>query len=388
MLNRDTRTIPDRAGADRSSAATARLPTYGAKTVKILLAALVALGTTLVNIVQLALTGLLIMLATLTTAGVASARTGANPVQYQGQNMPCPGPDVWTSGNGWYVAQCAQGTEPGRYPMYVSRDLIHWTYRASWFGPGYGTYPSFIATPTRGRFPYWRPNVYFVGGQWINLFSARLKRSGKLVIVEAWTTNLFRGAEGATVLYNAPHASGSIDPTLAPDPQHSGDYIMAWMNFPAHIMIAGLSMQGGLHIYTNPRQISEPTLRWEGGWEEGPILWNHDGITNLFIDANSTWSGNPTNSYAVVLEQSTNPLHGSWWKQPTQMLESGNSLDSPGMGAQPFQEYNGQWMIAFHVVCQGTRPTWIRRYLAFAPLLFNGNKPYVQGSIPPLTLLA
>ena len=341
----------------------------------------------------------------LAVASAASAQI-ANPVQLYGHPMSCPDPDVANWGNNYFAACTSDygqdnpepraqkmGSQPDAFPLYFSSDLQHWSFMNYVITPQDSSSASFPCIPPAGNWPggeFWAPEIHKINGWWTAFYGCQLKGSRKWVIAQSWSKSLTSGNWGTKVLFNDPTAAGSIDPSIAPDPQNPGYYDLVFMSFPAHIYIAEVAVNPGIHLVSTPKLISQPTLAWEEGWEEGPVIWPqwpspYTSVDDLFVNAASTWN----NTYAIAIEQAVNPLLDLWTKQSTPLMQGGNGLVSTGIGAQPFVGPGGQadMTIAFHVQLGSATQNMEGRFLAFAHLGFhqvNGQWwPYVPGGVAP-----
>src|SRR5690242_19824518 len=88
--------------------------------------------------------------------------------------MVCPDPDVIAAHRGrWrYFMVCTSALAPNAFPIYKSRDLVHW-YRDGFVFPRHRQ-PWWALPSPKGA--YWAPEIYRIENRWIVYFSARINR--------------------------------------------------------------------------------------------------------------------------------------------------------------------------------------------------------------------
>lgn len=359
---------------------------------------------------RIALLVLLIAVALPTTSALAAPIH--NPLQLDGQPLSCPDPDVFRIS--WldeWVAACTSdygqanpgGVVNAAFPMYVSRDLQHWQFRSFVFPPG--QHPSLALPPTSGYRDgrYWSPEVHRIAGQWVVYFGARIDPgrfaishhksapAGSFGSFVAWGSRLFGGTWHTRLLHytgqlnSVPgnpneHDGGAIDPSVAADPTTGTLYIAyAKQNnqiFVGQLSPDGLRMSQHIHLAFDPKypwQCDPGPLRpyrpHNGCVVEGPVLYPdpQHGVLDMFFNSASTWRG----SYKVGVAVSADPMR-SWVIYPKPLLQSGNGLFGPGIGAQPVTTPNGSTDVFFHVQLQPSHDSQ-SRYLAVGQLHYNDS---------------
>jgi arabinan endo-1,5-alpha-L-arabinosidase len=324
------------------------------------------------------------MLLSLAAAAMAGATT--NPVRLHGVPMSCPDPDVFNYRN-QYVAACTSdfgqdnpvpgrggmGRVPAAFPIYVSTDLRHWRFVNYIFPPGHSAAG---ALAPAGNWPggeYWGPEIHKVGSRWVAYFGAQIAGTNRQMgLFVAWTNHLFGGKWSSKLLYRN---GGVIDPSVA---WVSGKLMIVYCHQPSQIWESQLAPDG-LNMLPAEHEIAHASLPWEkgdngAGVEEGPVLWTHKGTTFVLYNAASTWDNT---SKVGLLDQT---VSGSWRKDPTPVLQSGSSLVSVGIGAQPFRTPRGL-ELAFHVQFNPVSHSMEGRYLCFLPLMFNSGLPAIAGGV-------
>ncbi len=345
-------------------------------------------------------------------AAPAAALVIQNPVRMWGRPFQCPGNDVINYGK-QYVLICASDfgeqnptpavhgyrPSPNAYPIYTSADLAHWRFINYVLTPGH--FPA-KAYPATGKYPggsYWCPSIFKLGNRWRLYFAAELRDPGhsddrRMAIFVAWTANLFGGRWSVHILhwsgqFNDGEAHGGlIDPSVQ---NVAGRLLMVWTKQPDQLWIGQLTANGlSMDRSVKPHEFSHATFPWEDDAsgnpiEESTVLWAQWPVdtnrVDVFWSAASTWQDN----YAIGIQQSTNPLSGPWFKQPTPLMHSGNGMVSTGIKHRPFIGPGGRMAVSFFVQLPPATHTFYHRYLAFAPLYFKNGVPYVQGAVPPKT---
>jgi hypothetical protein len=188
----------------------------------------------------------------------------------------------------------------------------------------------------------------------------------------AWTDHLFGGNWSSKLLYSN---GGVIDPSVA---WVGGELMIVYCQQPSQIWESQLTPDG-LNMLPDEHQIAHASLPWEygsngGGVEEGPVLWSHKGQAFVFYNAASTWD----NTYKIALLAQTES--GLWWKDPEPLLQSGSTLVSVGIGAQPFRTAHGL-ELAFHVQFNPASHNMEGRYLSFLPLTFSNGLPAIARGV-------
>lgn len=330
-------------------------------------------------------------------AQAADARVITDPIRYAGQPMPCPDPSVvkepWNSRV--LFAACTSdygqlnptrngglGRVGAAFPIYESDNGgFNWRFLNYVIRPGHSANGG---RPPQGNWPgprYWAPELRYNDdtGKW-NVYFTTSMPSGQMALFAGWThgKNIAGKWQTRRLHYkgqfnNVPGnpkegGGGLIDPTVQKDPK-TGQLDIAYCDQPNQIWIGSLQ-KNGIYMNDRVRRISYANQPWEGGVEEGPVLfWNPESQTmNMFVNTDSTWKGN----YKVAFEASTDPLNAPWYKYSRPILRSGDGLYGPGMGSKPIKEGN-RYFVYYHE--QWPRPSHYsqRRYLARSPFSFTSR---------------
>jgi len=294
--------------------------------------------------------------------------TATNPVHYDGGPMGCPDPDVFPY-DGGYVASCTSGDERPSLPIYYSTDLKTWTLKA---------YINPPASMTLAYGQLWADEIHYLDGWWTAWYALQMPNR-QMAIAESWSQNLFASDWATKMVYIAPNGQWAIDPSLEADPQNPSVEDMVFM-IDGHIYITYLT--GPIwHVARGVYQISQPTLSWENGWEEGPVLWKYGNTQYVLYNASNTWNG----TYAIgVLSTTQAAFTRTYVKRSTPMMQTDPAypnLEGPGIGVQPFVGPGGVRVIAYHVDAPPNTYAMASRPLCFQ-WLHPSPSPYVTGGHP------
>jgi arabinan endo-1,5-alpha-L-arabinosidase len=386
----------------------------------------------------LALTSLVLGLSPVLSGSRASgAQTTAyhNPLisGSAGAPLSCPDPDVFrVPWENEYVAACTSDygqANPGgavqaaALPMYVSHDLEHWSFQSFIFPPGHQPWLAEVGTGRASGGRYWSPEIHRIGGRWIVYFGARIVpdrfrrvyhqtvEQGTFGLFVAWTDRLSSGRWHSSLLHYAGQFNavpgnpqevdgGVIDPSVARDPR-TGQLYIAYAKQNNQIIIGklnadGLTMETQLHVAFGPRYSWQcdpgPLGVGTGCCVEGPVLYadpQHQ-VLDMFFNSASTWRG----TYKVGVAVTTDPMH-HWTMYPQPILQSGNGLFGPGIGAQPVTAPDGATYMFFHVQLHPSHDAQAR-YLALGrlhyvagdalPIPFPGATPTISPQTAPYAL--
>ena len=210
--------------------------------------------------------------------------------------------------------------------------------------------------------------------------------AGSFGIFVAWGSQLFGGNWHTRLLHytgqlNAvpgnpqEQEGGVIDPSVARDPS-TGTLYIAYAKQTNQIYVGQLSADGlrmgyRIHLAFGPKYPWQcdpgPLLPHAGCVVEGPVLYPdlQHGVMDLFFNSASTWRG----SYKVGVAISADPMN-SWTIYPKPVLQSGNGLFGPGIGAQPVIAPDGSTYVFFHVQLRPSDDSQAR-YLAIGQLQFD-----------------
>jgi GH43 family beta-xylosidase len=214
--------------------------------------------------------------------------------------LDCPDPHVVYDGyqNFEYVLTCTSGNAPDAFPVYTSKDLVHWTARGHLFPAG--------QKPAWAVSDFWAPEIHRIGSQWIVYFTAR-GSDGQLAIGAAYSDGpLDNYVELPSPLVHS-STVGLIDATVLYT--NTARYLV-WkedgnaQNQPTPIMAAELAANG-MSVTGSPTQLITNDQSWEGNLVEGPaILQWEDGFYYLFYSGNAYYD----DRYAVGVAKASSPL--------------------------------------------------------------------------------
>jgi len=329
---------------------------------------------------------LVLLASALLMGGVCAASASAQPILNGRSPLVCPDPSVIAhrAGPYRYYLACTSDFSRSVFPIWGSKDLLHWTPVADMWS--HGAHPWWADPPGQGR--YWAPDLTYIGHRWVVYFAATQK--GGMVIGVAWSRSL-RGPWRTKVLhwrgqFNALGGAqesygGVIDPGELRDPV-TGERYLVWAEQHSSIWDGRLSRDG----LTLEPHIHQILWVWWPGWDceasaadctiEGPALDYHDGYYYLFFSAASTWDA----SYAVGAAISRNPF-GVFKLLPRPILRSGHGWLGPGGSQLPVSGPNGRQYLFYHA----SRVINIHhendlRYLLVGRFWWDGILPRVNGN--------
>jgi beta-xylosidase len=347
--------------------------------------------------------------AILVLAPVAAASAWAlsyqNPLRNPktGRPLSCPDPSVTYQPTATisYALVCTSGFDANAFPIYVSRDLVHW--RADGFVFPRGHQPSW-AVPSTGRHTggrYWAPQINRLDGHWIVYYAAeydaakiKLKIPGQgpvkpneMIIGYAtsnslagpWRNGIVHYAGQFNNLNSQPEALvPAIDPSLLQDPI-SGQLYLFWSDQPAQIWAGQLSPTG---TTLEPQigevlQVSEPfecDPRDGHCTVEAPEPFFAFNSYYLLFSGASTWDS----SYAVGVASASSPL-GPYTQLGNPILSQGNGFYSTGHTSVPVLGPDGNPYILYHArLRSGVQRPSDTRYLMLGRVSWANGWPSVS----------
>lgn len=345
------------------------------------------------------------LLSSMAPLSAPSARSASSQISYAnplhdartGQPISCPDPSVTPEPGAArrYVLLCTSNNATNAFPIWTSRDLVHWVSDGYIFP--HGSEPSW-AVPSIGEGSlglYWAPKLYHFGGRWIVYFAAQYNpASGALnlppgqelapgtMVIGVGTASAIGGPWHTSIVhyrgqFNAVNGErerygGVIDPSVVRD-SRSGRLYLFWAMQQNEIWAGALSADGltlDSHIH-NVLRMSEP---WEcdpastGCTLERPDVHYHRGHFYLFYSAASTWDS----SYAEGVAASTQLLDPShpFVKDRQPILVSGNGFLGPASSSHPVLGPDGGTYVFYHAL---THPLPPHIHLSNARLLMLGR---------------
>lgn len=357
---------------------------------------------------SLALVGLI---ALLTGAG-ASGGAAARPLRYvnplrapaTGQPISCPDPTVTTDRHGAfrYALICTSDNARDAFPIWRSRDLVHW--RPDGYVFPRGRQP-WWAVPASGRAQqgiYWGPEIYHLNHRWLLVFAAQYNPASHAIpfppghepapgtmMIGASTATSLAGPWRSRILhwrgqFNAlggeqELGGGAIDPSIVRDPR-TGQLYLFWA-VQQHDLWAGKLSADGLTLDPHIRHVLGPSESRECTGErctlEGPEPIYHDGRFYLLYSAGSTWN----DTYALAAAVASNPF-GPFVKRSRPVLRTGRSFLGPASSSHPVVGPDDRTYLMYHALLHeltvhdsGARLLMIGRWSwrGFWPLVNDGR---------------
>ncbi|MDQ6776352.1 MAG: family 43 glycosylhydrolase [Actinomycetota bacterium] len=343
----------------------------------------------------------------LATAAAASAWTLSyhDPLRDPQTGMPlsCPDPSVSTAPTTpvSYALVCTSGFKPDAFPIYVSRDLVHWHAAGFVFPHGRQPWWAVHSTghPSGGR--YWAPEINRIQGRWVIYFaaeynSARLDlqvpgrgplTAGEMMIGSATATSLAGPWHTAPLHYAGQFNDVSsqredlvsaIDPSLLQDPV-TGQLYLYWSDQSTQIWAGELSPDG-VTLQPQIRRVLQPNEPFEcdpGDHNhctvEAPEPFYANGAFYLLYSGASTWDS----SYAVGVASASDPF-GPFVKLGHPILRQGNGFYSTGHTSEPVLGPDGNTYILYHArLSPGVHRSAATRYLMLASFGWANGWPTV-----------
>jgi arabinan endo-1,5-alpha-L-arabinosidase len=281
-----------------------------------------------------------------------------------------PDPGVLRVGKEWWMATTGGDPSVGAFPMYRSRDLVHWHPFGNIFEAG--------EAPTWSDNSYWAPEIHKVGDKFVAYFTAR-DHNGMLCIGAAEADKV----EGPYKDLGAPLVAdpdmGLIDPTFFQD--DDGKQYLYWKEdgnafnppLPTRILAQELGPDG-MSLVGEPRELIRNDLEWEGDIVEAPEVEKRGEYYYLFYSGNGFWG----DMYAEGVARSKSPL-GPFEKAPEPFLRSNEHWKGPGHAAIT-QDNEGQDWIVYHAWDKDHIGQHPGRMVLIDPLKWDEEEwPYVDG---------
>jgi GH43 family beta-xylosidase len=343
------------------------------------------------------------------TAATAAARIAPaihfkNPLVRPRTHTPmvCPDPDVVAAHRGgWrYFMVCTSALAPNAFPIYKSRDLVHW-YRNGFVFPHHRQ-PWWALPSPKGA--YWAPEIYRIENRWVVYFAARINnRAHPLPGVQLPGNTMVLGVAESTALKGPWHTrilhyrgqfngvntdqetyGGSIDPSVVRDPS-TGQLYLFWAQQQSQIWDGELSpdgmiLQPHINLALTVTENWECDARTRGCTIEGPEPIYHDGLFYLMYSGANTWDS----TYAVGVAATPDPLDPArpFVKLDHPILRAGHGFIGPGHTSHPVRGPDGRMYILYHA-SRAVNPDHISSYrkLMLGRFSWSGNWPLINNGL-------
>ncbi len=230
-----------------------------------------------------------------------------------------PDPSVIRVGNEFWAAATSGEWSP-QFPLFRSRDLVHWQAAGSLFPE----------QPAWAQGDFWAPELVHDRGRTFAFYVAR-KRGGPLCVALATAASA-----AGPYLDHGPiicDPDGSIDPCFARD-EHGQPFLL-WKEdgnsrgLPTPIWAQALAPDL-LHLIGDRHQLITNDAPWEAGVVEGPYILRHAGRFYMFYAGNDCCGQDCRYAQGVAR---ADHLLGPWEKFPGNPLIAANSKwRCPGHG--------------------------------------------------------
>ena len=276
--------------------------------------------------------------------GTPSLPGTAQPIAFSDAGSPAYADDfadpfVLVADSGYFAYSTNRGLS--NVPTLWSNDLVTWT-------PVGDAMPRLPEWAESGKRLTWAPSVTGIGGQFVLLFTARDRRSGRQCIGRAESGS----PAGPFVDRNAapficqPELGGSIDASFAR--VSDGGLYVIWKNDgnccdqPVTLWSQRLSSDGRF-LEGQRVELLQRDQAWEGALIEAPTMWEENGKWHLLYSANM-WD---TPLYSTGYAECDTPLGPCRKIGNGPVLQSDMQTAGPG-GAEAFTDLAGRRWIAFH----------------------------------------
>jgi len=292
--------------------------------------------------------------------GHRAAPVYTNPVIRD--NAPDPSVIKLSDGSGYVAVVTSDhssrySSDPRAFPLYYSRDLIHWQLR-SWVFTG-------ESWPGWAQDNMWAPELHNVNGRYILYYVARDMRGQTVIGAAAAASDDPFGPyldTGRPLISATESVGGAIDPHYFKDPQSGRDYLL-WkedkpLAFQASIIFVRELHPSGIYFKGPAVEIlksSLDNLLEERLVAEAPWMMYQGGYYYLFYS--SAWTTEMKYHIRVAVSKSVyGPFHRSHtpvittdWKT----LHQGHNCSFVGPGHGSVVEVDGEWWLFYHAWING-----------------------------------
>lgn len=278
------------------------------------------------------------------------------------ENAPDPGVVRLADGSGWVAVATSDHSskhspDPRAFPMYFSKDLIHWEVR-SWV---------FVreSWPAWARDNMWAPELHNVNGRYIVYFAARDFRGQTVVGAAVSEDNDPFGRYldiGRPLVSSRESMGGVIDPHYFKDPATGRNYLLWKEDKPLALQTSIIMIRelhpSGLHFIGRPREIlasSLGNLLEERLVAEAPWMMYRGG--NYYLFYSSAWFSEMKYHIRVAVSRS---VFGPFYRSHTPVittdwaaLHQGHNCSFVGPGHGSVAEVDGEWWLLYHAWVNG-----------------------------------
>ncbi len=324
----------------------------------------------------LVLVGLIALFTGTGGGGGAAARPlrYRNPLRAPGTGQPisCPDPTVTSNRDGAfrYALICTSDNARDAFPIWRSRDLVHWRPDGYVFPHGHQPW---WAVPSSGRAQqgiYWGPEIYHLDRRWLLVFAAQYNPASHAIpfppgqepapgtmMIGVATARSLAGPWRSRILHwrgqfnslggEQELGGGTIDPSIVRD-RRTGQLYLFWA-VQQHDLWAGKLSPDGQTLDPHIDHVLGPSKSWECSGErctlEGPEPIYHDGRFYLLYSANSTWN----DTYTLGAAVSSNPF-GPYVKRSQPVLRTGHGFLGPASSSHPVVGPDGRTYLMYHAL--------------------------------------
>jgi beta-xylosidase len=349
------------------------------------------------------------VLPTLPAAAAANLRLSyTNPLVNASTGAPilCPDPGAVEQRQGqWrYFLVCTSSDARDAFPIWKSKDLVHWT--ADGFVFPYGAQPSWAThTAGSGVGHFWAPQIYY-RGRWVVYFAAAYDPASnaiklpvghglasKSMVIGVATARTLQGPWRARILHyrgqfdavnrEKENSGSAIDPSVVREPR-SGRLYLFWVDQMSQVWEGKLSTDG-LKLDSRIHKVLSSSLPWERDPDsgraivEGPAPFYANGLFYLFYSVASTWNA----SYAVGVARSAEilDLKHPFKKLQRPLLSSSPGFFGPGGASQPITGPDGSTYVLYHAMTGPRSKLPTPRVLMLGHLSWIHGWPMINGGL-------
>jgi beta-xylosidase len=250
-----------------------------------------------------------------------------------------PDPFVLVADSGYYAYATNRGSS--NVPTLWSSDLVTWN-------PLGDAMPSLPAWAESGKRLTWAPSAIAIGGNYLLLYTARDRRSGRQCIGRAESKSPagpFVDQSSAPFICQS-ELGGSIDASFV---RHSsGELYVIWKNDgnccgqPVQLWSQRLSSDSRL-LWGERVGLLQRDQAWEGPLIEAPTMWEENGRWHLLYSANM-WD---SQLYSMGYAECDTPIGPCRKIGNGPVFQSDAQTAGPG-GAETFMDREGRRWIAYH----------------------------------------
>lgn len=246
-----------------------------------------------------------------------------------------PDPGVLRVGKKYWLTATGGDPQHGMFPLYSSKDMVHWQRSGDLFPAGKG--------PEWSKGDFWAPEIHKVDDGFVAYFTAR-DDEGKLRVGAATSKKVEGPYQDIGEPIVAESDIGVIDPTFFKD--DDGRQYLYWKEDgnacgqPSVLMACELSADGTELIGEKTEVLRNDPATWEGDIVEAPEVMKRGDDYYLFYSGNGYWG----DAYAEGAARSKSPL-GPFEKAPEPFLRSNDHWKGPGHAALTNDGKGQDWLV-------------------------------------------